>query len=69
MPKGVSCSVSNCTFWSEGNNCAADSIAIDIDQHASSDYGSEFAAEELGLQHQDQAAQSSATCCHTFKAR
>ncbi|SFF00889.1 protein of unknown function [Paenibacillus catalpae] len=67
MPKGVSCSVSNCTFWKEGNNCNADAISIDIDQHA--DFNEEFAADDLGLYHQDQATESSATCCHTFKPK
>lgn len=67
MPKGVSCSVSNCTFWRDGNNCNANAISIDIDQHA--DFNEEFAADDLGLYHQDQASESSATCCHTFKPK
>ncbi len=67
MPKGVTCSVANCTFWEEGNNCNADEIKIDIDQHAKSYFSEEFAGDELGLYHQDQAEQSAATCCHTFK--
>ncbi|MGO4107307.1 DUF1540 domain-containing protein [Paenibacillus sp. YAF4_2] len=67
MPKGVSCSVSNCTFWEDGNNCNAKAISIDIDQHA--DFNEEFAADDLGLYHQDQASESSATCCHTFKPK
>jgi len=67
MPKGVSCSVANCSFWKEGNHCNADVISIDIDRHASFD--AEFAAEEFGKLHQDEAAQSSATCCHTFKPK
>ncbi|CAM3117725.1 DUF1540 domain-containing protein [Paenibacillus lupini] len=67
MPKGVSCSVSNCSFWRDGNNCNANAISIDIDQHA--DFNEEFAADDLGLYHQDQASESSATCCHTFKPK
>ncbi|GLX69143.1 DUF1540 domain-containing protein [Paenibacillus glycanilyticus] len=67
MPTGVTCSVSNCAFWKEGNNCNANAISIDIDQHA--DFNAEFAADELGLNHQDQATESSATCCHTFKPK
>ncbi|MFF2090297.1 MULTISPECIES: DUF1540 domain-containing protein [Paenibacillus] len=67
MPKGVTCSVSNCSFWKEGNNCNAESISIDIDQHAG--FGEEFASDDLGLFHQDQATQSSATCCDTFKPK
>ncbi|RIX54143.1 DUF1540 domain-containing protein [Paenibacillus nanensis] len=68
MPKGVTCSVSNCTFWEEGNNCAAKEIMIDIDQH-SRGLDTEFAADDLGLYHQDQATESAATCCHTFKPK
>lgn len=68
MPKGVSCSVANCTFWDEGNRCGADEIMIDIDQH-SKGFDTEFAGDELGLFHQDQATESAATCCHTFKPK
>ncbi|NIK67553.1 MULTISPECIES: DUF1540 domain-containing protein [unclassified Paenibacillus] len=67
MPKGVTCSVSNCTFWKEGNNCGADAISVEIDQHA--DFNEEFGADDLGLYHQDQATTSPATCCHTFKPK
>ncbi|MCM3627296.1 DUF1540 domain-containing protein [Paenibacillus glycanilyticus] len=67
MPKGVTCSVSNCTFWKEGNNCNADAITVDIDQHGN--FSEEFANDELGLYHEDQATESSATCCHTFKPK
>lgn len=69
MPKGVSCSVSNCTFWDEGNRCGAKEIMIDIDQHANKSFDNEFAADDLGLYHQDQATESAATCCHTFKPK
>ncbi len=69
MPKGVSCSVANCGFWKEGNNCGAAEITIDIDQHAKASFNEEFAGDDLGLYHQDQAEQSAATCCHTFKPK
>ncbi|MCR2803161.1 DUF1540 domain-containing protein [Paenibacillus soyae] len=69
MPKGVSCSVSNCSFWKEGNNCGAKEIMIDIDQHSQVSFMEEFAGDELGLFHQDQATESGATCCHTFKPK
>lgn len=64
----VKCSVSNCSFWGKGNNCQAPAIMVDIDQHA--DYSAEM-ANELGIdtQHQDQASNSQATCCRTFKPR
>lgn len=64
----VKCSVSNCTYWGENNNCRAEAIMIDIDRHANASYGEEF-AEESFESHQDKAATSSATCCHTFKPK
>ncbi len=69
MPNGVTCSVANCNFWKEGNKCAASEISIDIDQHAGAGYSAEFADEELGQLHEDQAADSAATCCQTFKPK
>ncbi|WP_168119285.1 DUF1540 domain-containing protein [Paenibacillus sp. HB172176] len=69
MPKGVTCSVANCSFWKEGNNCGANEIMIDIDQHSSASFKEEFAGDDLGLYHQDQATASAATCCHTFKPK
>lgn len=67
MPKGVNCSVANCSFWKEGNLCNAEEIKIEIDAHSS--FNEEFASDKLGLLHQDQAVQSAATCCHTFKPK
>ncbi|MBD2844431.1 DUF1540 domain-containing protein [Paenibacillus sp. IB182496] len=67
MPKGVKCSVSNCSFWEHGNQCAADQIMIDVDKHA--DMDTEFADEGLGAEHRDAANSSSVTCCHTFKQK
>lgn len=69
MPKGVSCSVANCSFWAEGNQCGANEINIEIDQHANAHFNEEFAGDDLGLYHQDQATRSAATCCLTFKAK
>jgi len=65
MPNGVSCSVSNCSFWSQGNRCAAEAIAIEIDSHASNRWNEEFADEFF--EHRDQAPTSSVTCCLTFR--
>ncbi|MEK3881598.1 DUF1540 domain-containing protein [Paenibacillus sp. PL2-23] len=69
MPNGVTCSVSNCSFWKEGNQCAASQIQIEIDQHSGGSFQTEFAGDELGLFHQDLATESAATCCHTFKPK
>lgn len=67
MPAGVKCTVSNCTFWDEGNQCGADAIQVEIDKHATKFFDTEFAV--LGEDHQDKASSSSTTCCETFKPK
>ncbi|MEW9670995.1 DUF1540 domain-containing protein [Ammoniphilus sp. 3BR4] len=64
----VKCSVANCTYWGEGNNCVAPAIMVEVDRHAN--YNAEMAG-ELGIQteHKDQAADSAETCCRTFKPK
>lgn len=64
----VKCSVANCNYWENGNNCVAPSIMVEIDRHAR--YNEEF-AQDLGTHndHQDTAANSADTCCRTFKPR
>lgn len=64
----VRCSVANCSFWGQGNFCHANSIMIDIDQHATNRLKEEF-ADELGVLHKDKASTSSVTCCQTFKPK
>lgn len=66
MPKGVACSVSNCTFWNQGNRCGADEIAVEIDEHSTVNLNEEF-GEEGFRDHQDYAKASSVTCCLTFR--
>ncbi|MGG1553082.1 DUF1540 domain-containing protein [Paenibacillus ferrarius] len=66
MPE-VSCSVANCEYWKKGNKCNADSIMIEIDQHASANFNEEFASESFVHNHQDTAGEAAATCCQTFK--
>ena len=68
MPK-VKCSVSNCEYWETNNNCGADLIMIDIDEHAASQYDAEFAGENFDSEHRDQVSDSSNTCCYTFKPK
>ncbi|AHD06295.1 DUF1540 domain-containing protein [Paenibacillus larvae] len=65
MPE-VKCSVSNCTYWGEGNNCKADAIMIEIDEHADADFHAEFGGEEFDSEHKDKALNVRNTCCHTF---
>jgi hypothetical protein len=65
----VKCSVANCNYWSQGNNCAADVIMIDVDKHASTSFNAEFAGESFDSNHQDKAAKVRDTCCHTFEQK
>lgn len=69
MPHGVACSVNNCSYWGEGNRCAAQEIAIEIDAHATRGTGGEEFADELFGGHTDQAKQSAETCCLTFRPK
>ena len=66
VPKGVACSVSNCAFWNEGNQCGAREIAIEIDAHSTVNLNEEFGEEGFDA-HQDTAKASSVTCCLTFR--
>jgi len=68
MPE-VKCSVANCEHWSQGNTCSADTIMIDVDQHANAQFDTEFAEESFDSQHQDTASKSAQTCCHTFEPK
>lgn len=65
----VKCSVSNCEYWTEGNQCNADAIMIEVDAHANAKFNTEFAGESFDSEHQDQAVAASATCCHTFEPK
>lgn len=66
MPKvEVSCAISNCTFYGEGNVCTAEKIMVEMDRHAR--YDTEFASELGEKNHQDEVSTSAHTCCKTFK--
>ncbi len=70
MVPEVKCSVSNCFFWEEGNNCGADAIMVEVDQHAKRQFNEEIGGELVSTDHQDKTARHSAdTCCHTFKPK
>lgn len=68
MPE-VKCSVSNCEYWKQGNNCVADLIMIEVDEHAHAKFKEEFAGESFDSNHKDNAKKSEETCCHTFKPK
>jgi hypothetical protein len=65
----VKCSVANCNYWSQGNNCAADVVMIEVDKHANAQFNAEFAGESFDSNHQDQAVKVKDTCCHTFEQK
>ncbi|AMA73799.1 MULTISPECIES: DUF1540 domain-containing protein [Aneurinibacillus] len=69
MPQGVKCSVSNCTYWGQGNNCVAEAIMVDIDRHADTNYKEEIGEIGISSDRQEVAQYSSETCCHTFKPK
>ena len=61
----VSCSISNCTYYGEGNVCTAEKIMVDLDHH--SKYDTEMSSELGEKDHIDEATASAQTCCRTFK--
>jgi hypothetical protein len=67
MQVDVKCSVSNCEYWAQGNDCVASSILVTMDKHADTNMKEEFAM--MGGQHQDTCSSSAETCCHTFKPK
>jgi hypothetical protein len=69
VPQGVKCSVANCTYYGEGNNCLAQAIMVDIDQRARTNYNEEIGEIGVSTDHKEQASNSGETCCHTFKPK
>ncbi|MFV8830251.1 DUF1540 domain-containing protein [Alkalihalobacterium sp. APHAB7] len=68
MPKvEVSCAISNCTYYGEGNICTAEKIMVELDNHAN--YNTEMAEDLTEKNHKDQASHSAETCCKTFKSK
>lgn len=67
MQVDVKCSVSNCEYWANENNCVASSILVSIDKHANANMKEEYAM--MDGSHQDSATNSAETCCHTFKPK
>ena len=68
MPKvEVSCAISNCSFYGDGNVCTAEKIMVELDNHAR--YDTEMSAELGEKNHIDTAGHSAETCCKTFKPK
>ncbi len=64
----VKCSVANCSFHGDNNDCHADAIMIDIAQHANEHFDQEIGTIEVDEKHIDYAKSRVDTLCHTFKA-
>ncbi len=66
----VKCNVANCVYWGEGNNCQADAILVEIDQHADQNVDMSVSGSLAeGDLHRDSAKHSAETCCHTFRPK
>ena len=66
----VSCTISNCLFYKEGNLCGAEKILVDTRDNARSGNNTEFAA-DFDYQHllEEKASHSVETCCQTFEPK
>ncbi|MFB5188944.1 DUF1540 domain-containing protein [Alicyclobacillus fastidiosus] len=68
MDVNVKCSVSNCYFWKDDNNCSAPAIMVTVDGNARANFNEEIADEIMvDLENTHQAPSSANTCCHTFR--
>ena len=69
MPE-VKCTVANCYFWAEGNNCTADTIMVNVDPQVNRRFDEEIGRETDETNHRDYSASKYAdTCCHTFRLK
>ncbi|GEO24344.1 hypothetical protein AAC03nite_01290 [Alicyclobacillus acidoterrestris] len=68
MNVNVKCSVSNCYFWRDNNDCAAPAIMVTVDENAQANFNVEIADEIMvDLEGKQDAPSSAKTCCHTFR--
>ena len=65
----VKCSVANCQYWEQGNNCVAETIMIEITEHADKPLPQHADGQQYDTKHRDSADGIADTCCHTFKER
>ncbi|MFB5253265.1 DUF1540 domain-containing protein [Bacillus mycoides] len=70
MPE-VKCSVSNCSFWGQGNLCQASAIVVQPDaQEAGQIENSSYISAALTNGTLESSVTTSVeTCCHTFKPK
>ncbi|MFB9761031.1 MULTISPECIES: DUF1540 domain-containing protein [Bacillaceae] len=69
MPE-VRCSVSNCSFWGQGNFCQAQAIVVQPDGKAYTNLQDDghFTAVLEGQTMESNVGQSEETCCQTFRS-
>ncbi|ENQ3077547.1 DUF1540 domain-containing protein [Bacillus multifaciens] len=70
MPE-VRCSVSNCSFWGQGNFCQATAIFVQPDSQESTHSEDESYTDTIlsGQTIDSSATTSVETCCHTFQPK
>lgn len=61
----VRCTVADCTYWDEGNKCAAETIWVTLDKLAQGQDMEVSSFETV----QTVAKRSSDTCCHTYEPK
>ncbi|PGZ10557.1 disulfide formation protein C [Bacillus cereus] len=70
MPE-VKCSVSNCSFWGQGNFCQANAIVVQPDaQETGQTENDAYTGAVLTNETLESSVTTSVeTCCHTFKPK
>ncbi|WP_206831925.1 DUF1540 domain-containing protein [Alicyclobacillus fructus] len=70
MKVDVKCTVANCLFWHEGNECAAPSIMVSVGRsRRETSFREEFGRDFAVAERLDHARSSLETCCETFQPR
>jgi hypothetical protein len=65
----VKCSIANCEYWEEGNNCVAEVIMIEVNAHAQRPQPEKKGGQKYDSRHTDNASGIVDTCCQTFEER
>ncbi|SDD18324.1 protein of unknown function [Paenibacillus sp. UNCCL117] len=65
----VKCSIANCEYWEQGNNCSAEVIMIEVNAHADKSEPQTRHGQAYDSEHRDEAEGVADTCCHTFTER
>ncbi|WP_217563386.1 DUF1540 domain-containing protein, partial [Paenibacillus sp. GbtcB18] len=65
----VKCSIANCEYWEQVNNCSAEVIMIEVNAHSNKPQPQEREGLPYVPGHQDSAGGITDTCCQTFEER